>query len=615
MTHGWGSLPNVLEWLLAAIVMALAARLLSVRERYWPWLLSSMTIAAGAVALASSSVRKPAAPAPIARIGDGGFVTSNACRSCHPAEYSSWHASFHRRMTQSAALGHVAAPVLRQGGRLQTETNGRSVELIARDGGLWARLPDPGVTSAAPSARYESVFRSAPTRDVRVELLTGSHHQQAFWVKGSRPGELRAVPAVYLIKERKLVPRRDAFLNPPDADEHAVRWNSNCIQCHAVAGAPRHDETTDSFASGAAELGIACEACHGPGAAHVRAMQDPVARYRARDERTVAPFIVNPRLLSSERSSEVCGRCHSYFFPKHENDWWQNGFSHSYRPGQPLADAQLLLSREALAAPDAPQLGESAESIFYDDGTVRVGGREYNGLVRSPCYERGRGERRLGCLSCHSLHESEPDDQLARGMRDNQACTQCHPAQGNDVSRHTHHGASSSGSLCYNCHMAKTSYALLGAIRSHRIDVPAFDLRTRDRPNACSLCHLEQSERWAADRAAEWYGPRPSFELTRTPGLADAVSPAGAVFALAGDAAVRAITAAALGRLEGSRIDRNLRRQLLAELATDDYAAVRFIAERSLANVAGPDGAASLAPEHLLRLKRQRDTRNVTIAE
>lgn len=603
-----------LEWLLAGIAIVLAARLLGVRERYWPWLLATMTIAAGAVALASSRERTPRVPDPIARIGEG-FATSNACRSCHPAEYASWHASFHRSMTQSAALDHAAAPVLWQGGRLHTETSGRSVELIGRDGQLWARLPDPGLTSAAPPERYESVFRAAPMRDVRVELLTGSHHQQAFWVKGARPGELRAVPAVYLIAEQKLVPRRDAFLNPPHANEHAVRWNSNCIQCHAVAGAPRHDEATDSFASGAAELGIACEACHGPGAEHVRAMQNPLARYRARDERTVAPFIVNPQLLNSERSSEVCGRCHSYFFPRHETDWWQHGFSQSYRPGQQLADAQLLLSREALAAPGAPQLGESAESIFYDDGTVRVGGREYNGLVRSPCYERGSGERRLGCLSCHSLHQSEPDDQLARGMQGNRACTQCHAAQGNDLSRHTHHAPSSSGSLCYNCHMAKTSYALLGAIRSHRIDVPAFDRRTRDRPNACSLCHLEQSERWAAERSTEWYGRRPSFELARAPGLDEARTPAGAMFALAGDAAVRAITAAALGRLEGSRIDRNLRRQLLTELATDDYAAVRFIAERSLASVPGHDTAASLPVEQVLGLKSQRDTRNVTIAE
>jgi predicted CXXCH cytochrome family protein len=603
-----------LEWLLATIVMALGARLLGVRERYWPLLIAGMALCGGAVALATGSVRAPAAPAPIARTGEG-FVTSNACRSCHPGEYASWHASFHRSMTQSAKLEHAAAPALRQGGRLRTETNGRSVELLARDGQLWARLPDPGVTSAAPPGRHAASFRSAPMRDVRVELLTGSHHQQAFWVAGARPGELRVVPAVYLLAERSLVPRRDAFLNPPDADEHDVRWNSNCIQCHAVAGAPQHDEARDSFTSGAAELGIACEACHGPGGEHVRAMQNPLSRYQARGGATVAPFIVNPELLSAERASEVCGRCHSYFFPKHEQDWWQHGFARSYRPGQPLAEAQLLLSRETLAAPGAPQLGESAESIFYDDGTVRVGGREYNGLVRSPCYERGRGERRLSCLSCHSLHQSEPDDQLGQGMRDNRACTQCHAELGKDPSRHTHHAASSSGSLCYNCHMPKTSYALLGAIRSHRVDVPSFDERTRDRPNACNLCHLERSERWAAEKAAEWYGRRPSFELQREPGLDGQGTPAGAVFALAGDAAVRAITAAALGRAESGAPDQALRRQLLQELSTDDYAAVRFVAARSLAALPAGGASSSLPTEQVQQLKSLRDTRRVTIAE
>src|ERR1700751_3420553 len=31
-----------------------------------------------------------------------GYVSSNACRACHPGNYASWHASFHRTMTQVA---------------------------------------------------------------------------------------------------------------------------------------------------------------------------------------------------------------------------------------------------------------------------------------------------------------------------------------------------------------------------------------------------------------------------------------------------------------------------------------------------------------------------------
>jgi hypothetical protein len=162
--------------------------------------------------------------------------------------------------------------------------------------------------------------------------------------------------------------------------------------------------------------------------------------------------------------------------------------------------------------------------------------------------------------------------------------------------------------------MPQTSYALLGAIRSHRVDSPSFDERTRDRPNACSLCHLEQSERWAAEKSAQWFGARPGFELSRATGLDEAELPAGAVFALAGDAAVRAITAAALGRLEGAPVSVALRRQLLGELERDRYAAVRSVAQRSLSGLP-PSAALPLSANLVARLQQLRDDRAVTIAD
>jgi hypothetical protein len=447
-----------------------------------------------------------------------------------------------------------------------------------------------------------------------VQLLTGSHQHQTFWVAGARRGELRVLPVVYQIRERLLIARRDAFLNPPDAPETAVRWNSNCVQCHAVAGEPAHDEASDAFVTSAAELGIACEACHGAGAAHVRAMQNPLTRYAAHAGAHTELAIVNPKTLASERASQVCGRCHSYFYPKQEADWWQHGFAQSYAPGDDLARAQLLLSREVLAEPGAPRLEASADSLFYRDGTIRVGGREYNGLVRSACFTRGHGDQKLSCLSCHSLHQGAPDDQLDPEKLGNQACTQCHEREASNLSAHTHHAASSPGSLCYNCHMPHVSYALLGAIRSHRVDSPSFDFSQSARPNACNLCHLEQTEAWAATHAERWYGPKPGSPLESLGMPVEA--PAGAMFALAGDAAVRAIAAAALGRHESSHDMPALRAQLLDQLRHDDYAAVRTIAERSRRTMppATPSGA-PLAPALTARLLGARDRRPITIAE
>jgi hypothetical protein len=603
-----------IEWLLVLSLAALGAWLLAGGERRAGPLIAAMLVS-GAVLGLRASVETPAPPTPIG-IGRAGFAGSGACRSCHPQEYASWHASYHRRMTQSAALSAVASPRLRDGRRLHAETGGRRLELYGRGDELWASLPDPSATSAAPPGAYSEAFATAPLRNVQVQLLTGSHHHQAFWVKAARAGELRAVPLVYVIDEDALLPRREAFLNPPDAPEANVRWNSNCVQCHAVAGAPGHDETRDAFETSVAELGIACEACHGGSAEHVRSMQSPLARYQARGSSRRQLATVNPGQLTSERASQVCGRCHSYFFPRSEADWWQNGFVNSYAPGRDLARAQLLLSPEVLAEPDSPALGVGAQSLFYADGTIRVGGREYNGMARSPCYERGTAQRKLSCLSCHSMHRGAPDDQLDPEKLGNRACRQCHAAEATDVAAHSRHSASSVGSLCYNCHMPRTSYALLGAIRSHRVDSPVFDARTRDKPNACNLCHLDRSEAWAAKQTAAWFGDAPRFLLDRSAALSAAVEvPSGAVFALAGDAAVRAITAAALGRHESSRAAPELRNQLLEQLARDDYAAVRHIAERSRRGVPPASGSPPLPEGVIAQLLAARDRAPVTIAE
>ena len=47
-----------------------------------------------------------AATAPLEIAGEG-YSTSDACRSCHPNEYASWYASYHRTMTRPATPENV----------------------------------------------------------------------------------------------------------------------------------------------------------------------------------------------------------------------------------------------------------------------------------------------------------------------------------------------------------------------------------------------------------------------------------------------------------------------------------------------------------------------------
>ncbi len=515
------------------------------------------------------------------------YVGSPTCRACHPAEYESFRRTFHRTMTQLANAETIAAPL---DGR-PLELGGRVHRLEQHGDVVLARLPDPDRTAdAALAAIYGSTAARGVIEDVerRVVLTTGSHREQVYWVEGRRPGELRLFPFVWLVREARFIPRRDAFLVAPDAFMPPVRWNSNCIACHAVAGEPGHDVVEDAFDTRTAELGVACEACHGPAGEHVARHRDPVERYRQSSQKAGDRTIVHPARLSPERSAALCGQCHAYAFPKNEHEWWSSGYARSFRAGDTLSASRDLVQTAWMEEAGAhPRIDATTESLFWQDGSIRVGGREYNGLVVSACYLRGEGERKITCTSCHAMHEGDPRGQLAPRRSGDSACAQCHE----EGAAHTHHVAGSVGASCTSCHMPKTSYALFSAVRSHKIDSPSVEATMRTKkPNACNLCHLDRSLAWTARLLSEWYGtppmPRPGDATAKEGTEAREAMEEGAVMALSGDAAVRVLVADALGAPE-ARGDPEKRAVLLAELVVDPYSAVRFVAMRSLRSLPG----------------------------
>lgn len=474
-------------------------------------------------------------------------------------------------MTQDASPANVLAPADGRPLRLDEQ----EYRFERRGDELWATLADPDVVAEA--ALQGRIAEAVPMVERRVVLTTGSHHEQGYWVAGRRPGELRLFPWIWIVSEQRWIPRRDAFLQPPDAPPNPMRWNSNCIACHAVGGKPGHDVDRDAFATRVVDLGIACEACHGPGSEHVRKYRDPISRYAQRLNHEPDPTIVNPAHLAPERSAAACGQCHAYAYPKDEDEWWSQGYSLSYRAGQTLDRSRSLVTLQSLKQASEPGVNAPDKSLFWADGAIRVGGREYNALVESPCYQRGTGERQMTCLSCHAMHQGEPDDQLDPHHKGDLACLACH--HGKNTETHTHHALGSAGSSCLDCHMPPTTYALFKAIRSHRIDAPDVAITLNSgRPNACNLCHLDKSLAWTAARLEQWYGA-PHIDV---PGEY-ATTAASVVDALRGDAAVRVLSAAALGRAQGLGVSGGgWPAVVLAELLVDPYSAVRYVAGKSL---------------------------------
>jgi hypothetical protein len=561
----------------------------------------AIAAAVGLSAVAALALPRSATPAPAgapASTPRGEFVTSNACRSCHPGEHASFHASFHRTMTQTPTRESVKAPFAGE----SVEVEGRTVTLTQRNGAFFAELPDPDWVARATLSGSPAPAAAAPLVMRQVALVTGSHHYQVYWVKGARGNELRLVPVAYLLDDRRYAPRRDAFLMPPDAPEHAVRWNSNCIQCHTTGGRPRHQIARHRFASEVVELGISCEACHGPGGEHVARHRNPLERYVSRASSEHDGSIVNPARLAPERSVEVCGQCHAYFTPRDESRFWSDGFAASFRPGDVLEQSRELV-RPGTSATDALLVDAPPESLFWGDGTMRVGGRELNALTASACFTRGAGKNKITCLSCHSMHRSEPDDQLHENQSPDTPCRDCHASTLARDPAHTRHRPDSPGSSCVNCHMPFTTYALFKGIRSHRIDSPNAAVSARgERPNACNLCHVDKTLAWTAEKLGELYGasavPVSDAQRSTSQTLLDLLS---------GDAAERAIAAYARGRPESAQAAGNdFQAAFLAELLDDPYSAVRRVAGRALASF--PEGRALaydyLAPEHERAEKR-----------
>jgi hypothetical protein len=561
-----------------------------------------ISLACVTLAVATGILRRPHVDEDLetrlpARVTDRGFTTSGACQACHPAQYDSWHRSFHRTMTQVAApssvLGSFDGVVL--------ESRGFQWRLERRADQFWVQMPDP-VWFEQPAwlmrALDETWPEQPPLIDARVVMTTGSHHMQNYWVRrpdregaslGPDDGSLIEVPWVWLIDEARWVPNLDSFLTPPSGSVGGVaRWNANCSQCHSVGTEPGTSASYERFDTRTVELGIACEACHGPGERHAAHYRSPVQRYlryflTARGDDAADPTIVNPAKLDARRSAQVCGQCHSFGEWLDQAAYRQDGIR--FAPGQELHEQRRVFRYEPGPA-GAPLAGAGSDTLsvegrFWRDGTSRVAGREYNALLASTHFT----EHELTCLSCHSLHGyADRDSQLAPGAAGDQACLGCHEELADEIAEHSRHRPASSGAECMNCHMPRTTYGLFSAMRSHRIDSPSVQVTVESgRPNACNLCHLDQTLEWTGRYLAEWYG-QPLADLDPD----HRAIAAAALWTLKGDAAQRTIVAWHMGwgpAREASGDD--WMAPYLAQLLTDPYSATRRVAYRSIVVLPG----------------------------
>ena len=570
-------------------------------------------------------------------LADSEYASSKQCKACHTDTYATWDASYHQSMTQAATPQTVVAQwdqTLTEAGktyRLYKDDDRFMVDMP--DYGTDGTDPKDRVTrevvmttgshhmqiywmpipwyNRAPQHTGSSLFQThciqchgqdeeqdltdrSLVRDELADRLATPEHQQHltsplnetqttailnFVEELQVMGNLQQLPFAWWIRDDRWIHEEHTFLQPPRDPESLEyweqRWSNACDQCHSVHTRSTWNAETARKETTTVDLGIACEACHGPAKAHADHYRNPITRYLARTSPDAAEHIVHPRNLDHKQQSALCGQCHGELVYPH-------GFeSNTWRPGERLEDHVHVVQYHEAPYPewlqptldDEPDLMDSA---FWKDGTMRVAGRDYNGMAMSGCYTKGE----MSCMSCHELHGHEPNDQLKPGYRGDAACADCHPAHAEAGSAHTHHAPESEGSRCMNCQMPNTTIGLLGAMRSHRIDSPNANTADQSgRPDACSLCHLDTPLSDTAKTLTQWYG-QPPLQTLR---LTENEPSAAVLWFLKGDAAQRALILWHMGwspAQHASGVDWMV--PYLSIGLTDDYAAVRYIAGAAL---------------------------------
>ena len=494
----------------------------------WPGIVIALAAASFLTALAGaqSSVQPPPEDA---------YTGSASCQRCHEPEHESWSRTLHVQMTKPIAEARVEGD-FRSGTRLQQ--NGRAYAMEMRD-----------------SRYYITVTNGKRTPETfEVNYTLGARRFQGYLSK-LPDGRIYVLPVFWHNETKRWIDWKEITPVPDDPD-HDLRqiWNVTCVNCHATNIVKNFNPSTNSYATTWTEMGVGCEACHGPGRDHVALMDEwernPPSRRADADIKIFSQGRATPR-----QNFDACGYCHGN----------KNNAFYGFRPGDRYEDFALpfLISQPI---PDNDPQGD-----FWPDGRPSRFNRP-QALSESGCFRSGEAS----CVSCHKIHGAGNDHALkvpvenADGTRTRASdtlCTQCHTDRAGraggageagrpgaasaakaipDVAAHTHHAVDSQGSRCVECHMSDVNWRLLNRRRDHTFQPPVPEMTMKyGVPNACTTCHEDKSPEWAAATMDRWYGNGDRRRSVVT--MADAIYRAGT-----GDAnALPAMTSLALDRSHG----------------------------------------------------------------
>ena len=404
---------------------------------------------------------------------DARFVGSKACLECHKIEYDLWLRSDHYLAMDTAddrsVLGDFNNAVL--------ERDGLTHQFYRKDGGYYVLTDGPDGNMSEFEIKY--TFGIWPLQQYLVEFPGG---------------RLQTLALTWDTISKTWYHMADAVYNGQSIDHtnwlhwtnQAQNWNGMCADCHSTNLVKGYDPETGNYQTTWSEISVGCEACHGPSSGHLEwAALPPMAR--PADNNT--GLVTRTSEINNEQYVDLCARCHA-------RRSTIDDFRHGY--------AELL---------DHVVPSLATEPNYYIDGQILEEDYVYGSFAQSKMYMND-----VQCNDCHDVHSGRLI------LQGNDLCLQCHRADLYDTYDHHFHKyvgeegqsvtsqfgdtyAVGDGASCINCHMPGRYYMGVDYRRDHSFRIPRPDLSERHgTPNACTYCHADKTNRWAADQMEKWYG-------------------------------------------------------------------------------------------------------------
>ena len=408
--------------------------------------------------------------------GAAEYVGTPVCGTCHSEAEQTWRGSHH----DLAMLPASEETVLGDFDDAVFEHNGVRSRFYRRDGHFFVETE--GADGQMQEFRAEYTFGADPLQQYLIGFPDGRY--QALTVAwDSRPAEAGGQRWFHLYPDETIPPGDRLHWTAP-----AHNWNFTCAECHSTDLRKNYDPVADRYDTEWAEINVACEACHGPGSEHVSLAEAAAAGdadYPADHGLSVnfqgpgdwrfaaglkSAFLASPKDAGTE--VEACGRCHAR----------RAQLTGDYVHGQPLSDThrvQLL-----------------NEGLYFPDGQIQDEVYVYGSFKQSLMHAKG-----VTCTDCHEPHS------LQLRAQGNALCTRCHQADQFETQAHHFHPLDSDGAQCVSCHMPSRTYMVIDPRRDHSMRIPRPDLSVElGVPNACTGCHENENDLWAAQQVQDWYG-------------------------------------------------------------------------------------------------------------